>query len=239
MKKGKQPLGKQKVITLYILAFGAIVLGFAACFAPAFLSDEHGHYENGWVFMLLFALLEIGGVALLLRILPEVAMMEMEQKLKKYSSLDLSTLESADRSKVFQTFQRHRFRETETGLYRKKVFSFVKDSVCYYWTALDAGNVYDVCDNALNRLERIENRPKNACLLLFVYKPQVTKEDKIQLRDIAAALLTDEAVLPDSSCATMVPVLVDSSTGKGYFLDRHRGISVYAHGCRLLRKYLP
>ena len=53
-----------------------------------------------------------------------------------------------------------------------------------------------------------------------------------------AYMLTDETVLPDSEGVNVVPVLVDNVTGEGNFLSKKRGISIYAHGCRLLKRYM-
>lgn len=50
------------------------------------------------------------------------------------------------------------------------------------------------------------------------------------------AAIVAEKVFPSPTADTVIPVLVSKRTGEGKFLDMSKGVYVYAHGCRLLKR---
>ena len=229
---------KKQVLIWEGLGLGAFVLGFVFILIPALLSDEEGHYEHGWIFLLLCFAFLILSVVILIHIFPEAAAIEAEEKLKRYTGMQLFPLENAGKMNVIHTFQKHGFRETPEGFYRKKKFSFWKDRICYYLACADTADSRAAADSVFSRIEASGEKAKNVCILLFLYLPQITKSDEAFVKDISSCLLIEETVLPQSEYVSMVPVLVEAETGRGRYLKKDRGISLYAYGCRMLRKYL-
>lgn len=229
---------RKEVIALEIIGVVSFILGFVSILIPAVLSDDEGHYENGWIFLILFFVLLTLSVVVLLYVLPDAAALEFEEGVSKYDAKPFSVLENAGKEQVRQTFLKRGFKETPNGLFRKKIISLSKDSVCYYLALADAENIDAACENANKRLNDLQETSNFVCLIVFIYKPNVTAADEKEIKELSSVLISYESTVPLNECSTMLPVLVDTLTGKGVYLAKYHGITVYAHGCRLLRKYL-
>ena len=62
------------------------------------------------------------------------------------------------------------------------MISISKDSICYYVAFSDADDVDKAVDAAIGKLERMKEKTRCVCLILFIYKNNPTKNDKEQLR---------------------------------------------------------
>lgn len=238
MKKDRKPKSKKQVIAAEAIACVSFLLGMVCIFIPGILSDENGHYENGWVFALIFLGLMILAIVLLVSVMPDAIAMEVEGKYQKYNASGLGNLKNIRKDRVVEIFKKHRFRETDSGFYRKKSFCFLKDSICYYLAQTDAWDLMESSNAVMDQLDAIGEKSANICVFLFLYRPQVTKAEKALVREMASALLAEETVIHSSSYATVIPILVDTAAGTGYYLNKTKGITLYAYGCRLLKKYV-
>lgn len=69
-----------------------------------------------------------------------------------------------------------------------------------------------------------------------MYQNGVTEDTKTTLKEISTNSAIAETVIDPHLNATFLSVAVDSFTGTGYFFDLHKShISLYSHGCRLLK----
>lgn len=230
-KRERRPRGKKEIIGMELLGLVACVFGFLAILVPALMDSQ-----TVLPFMLLFFGLEIAAVLIFWSVLPDAIGVDVDDKFRKYGAVALSTLEGVGKMEVLATFQKRRFQE-RNGLYRKKCFSLAKDWVCCYLAVVDGVSVKTACESAVKRVMAANERTRCICTIVFIYQPDPTEKERQNLRELASLLLVDETVIPQSEYATILPVLVDSTTGRGAYLAKNTGISVYSFGCRLLKKY--
>lgn len=235
-QKERREKSKKEVIAWEAAGFALFILAFADLLIPIALGDRADDY--GWLILVVFFVLMIGSVVVLVYIFPDAAVLDLKKGIKKYNARELTRLSHAGKQEVLETFRRHKFKETDLGFYRKKIFSFTQDSVCYYVALTDAENVEKAWEKTAKQLETIQEKAKCVCLLVFLYKAQPTEQDQKVVRERAAWLLANEKVLPEAQGFNMVPILVDTITGEGMYLSENHGITVYAHGSRLLKKYI-
>lgn len=79
-----------------------------------------------------------------------------------------------------------------------------------------------------------------SCLCLFAYLDNLTEKDLQDVKDIGKKYIVYENVFDPHLRENYIVVAVDKTTGEGYFLDigkKHR-ISIYHHGCKVIKKML-
>lgn len=237
-KKPVREKSKKEIIILETVGISLLVLSFACILIPAFLSVGNGHFRYSMPFLIAFFVLCISSIAVLIYVFPDAVVNDLHRSVDKYSNQNLSTLHHVEKERTIELLRSHGFKEISGGFYRKKMFSFSKDSICYYAAFTDDSDADRAMDKALDKQAALKEKSRCVCLILFIYKNNISKKDKEQLRTRAAYMLTDETVLPDNCGTSVVPVLVDSVTGEGAYLSKNRGISIYAHGCRFLKRYM-
>ena len=235
-KKAPREKSRKEVVAWEATGIALFVLSWVCIILPAVLSDSEGHLSYGWIFLLLFFVLCISSVVVLIRIFPEAAVLDMEKGVDKYLNRDFTKIADAGKQTMEDRLKKHGFREIKEGFYRKKKFSFTKDAVCYYVALTDAEYPGKTCDNITSRMERIQEKTKAICEIVFLYRTELTQSDRDWLKNTAAMDIAMETVLPTAEGHSVIPVLVDSATGVGEYLAKTGGISIYAHGCRLLKK---
>ena len=228
---------RKEVIAWEVIGVSLFVLAFVSIIIPAILSDSEGHLEYGWIFLILFFVLCIGSIVVLVDILPYQAVYDMDAKWKEHRNKTTTKIADAGKQNVVKQMKRHGFKETKQGYYRKKKFSFSRDSVCYYVALADAEYPGKSFEDITKRMDLIPEKTKAVCRILFLYKSAPTQVDRDWLRDNAAMQIARD-VLPSRKERSAIPVLVDSDTGEGEYISKTFGISAYTHGCRLLKKYL-
>ncbi|HWQ98571.1 MAG TPA: hypothetical protein VN538_10835 [Clostridia bacterium] len=222
-----------KVITL-ILFFGS----FAVMIVSGILKDN-GYGDFWWplVGMVGFFALDLSALALLIIFRKDILTHEIESKEKKADALPLQSLMGLFPGSVQTRLVEHHFKDVGDGFFRKKVFSALKDSICYYAKCFDAIPLKDVFEETMNAVEA-RNESGSVCLLLFVSKKDVKDSDLESLRDLSKFYLTAETTMPMPVWQACLPILIDSSTNEGRFLDTNGKypISVYTHGCKFLKR---
>ena len=170
-KKISGEKSRKEVITWEVIGIALFVLSWVCIILPAVLSDSEGHLSYGWVFLVLFFILSISSVVVLIRIFPDAAALDMEKGVNKYLNRDFTKIVDAGKQTMEERLKKHGFRETEEGFYRKKKFSFTKDAVCYYVALTDAEYPGKTCDNITSRMERIPEKTKAVCEIVFQRSP--------------------------------------------------------------------
>lgn len=157
---------------------------------------------------------------------------EYDQKeLYKLNSLYRNTLEEKLISKNFKPYNNY---------YKKKKFSFLKDSITYYFRFVDTKTVNGCAKREINAFKKINKKERTSCLCLFAYLDNLTEKDLQDVKDIGKKYIVYENVLDPHLRENYIIVAVDKTTGEGYFLDigkKHR-ISIYHHGCKVIKKML-
>lgn len=235
-EKTSREMSRKEVIAWEVTGITLFVLSWVCIILPAVLSDSEGHLSYGWVFLLLFFLLCISSVVVLIRIFPDAAVLDMEKGVDKYLNRNFTKIGDAGKQTVEERLKKHGFRVTKEGFYRKKKFSFTKDAVCYYVALTDADYPGKTCDNITSRMKKIPEKTKCICEIVFLYRTELTQSDRDWLKNTAAMDIALETVCPKEEGRSVIPVLVDVTTGEGEYLSKTGGISIYAHGCRLLKK---
>lgn len=240
MRRERGPRTKGQVIAGLVLGIVLSLCGFAVLFTAASW-QERGREVNDLLVFALFLGCMLLGLVSLFRILGDAIRLDVEERSGKYEALSLSRLQGLDRDKVLQTFRARGFLEMDGGFLTKKIFTPTKDSIRCFVRWASVPDVETALPGELQRLARIEGEdPKLArkcmCACLFLAKPRPTPEDEAALRAAAEGFLLGETVVPVQVFHTAVIVLVDEETGEGRYLEQSKGISVYAHGCRLLKK---
>lgn len=235
-KKTPGEKSRKEVIAWEAVGIALFVLSWVCIILPAVLSDSEGHLSYGWIFLLLFFILCISCVVVLIRIFPEAAALDMEKGVDKYLNRDFTKIANAGKQTMEERLKKRGFRETKEGFYRKRKFSFTKDAVCYYVALADAEYPGKTCDNITARMKKIPEKTKAVCGIVFLYRTELTQSDRDWLKNTAAMDIAMESVIPTAEGHSVIPVLVDSNTGVGEYLSKTGGISIYAHGCRLLKK---
>ncbi len=212
-------------------------LGMLCLLVPAFLDGING--QKVWLVIALFVALMAAALVVWFRVLPDAMVLEYEAKRQKLGKAPLSTLPNAQKAHIQQLLVRLGFEETPSGLYRKRHPSGLKDAFWYYVALADSTVLTDTSDALLSQMEADHGRPERACLIAFLYKTGITGEDRQTLRTMACSLLSLERTLGGlAGFNIFLPVLADAMTGQGCYLDQPKGITLYAYGCRFLKKYL-
>ena len=198
-RKKRREKSKKEILVWEVTGFALFILAFIDLILPLFLSEKLEEQGGGWQFVVAFFLLMIGSAAVLLYIFPDVAVRDMEKGIRKYGAQEFAHLSHVGKQEVRETFLQHGFLETEKRFYRKKLFSATKDSVCYYVALTDGEDVKRAWETTGEQLAAIPEKAKCVCLLIFLYKAQPTKQDKKQVKEFAARLITHETVIDRKS----------------------------------------
>ena len=236
----KPKKSKRYVMVTEVISILLFLISIALIIVCGLLKD-HGYGDFWWptVGLIGFFSCDFLAIFLLFRIMKDAISYEVDKKSKKYDAMGLFQLNNMILKNVNKNLFAHNFKDTGSGYLRKKVFSFSKDAICYYAKCVSSLDLKKTVEYELNSMDTLNEKSKNVCLILFVYKSNINESDLNQLRNISKSFIINETVLPVSSCYTSIIVMIDSGTNEGKFLDLNNklSISVYAHGCRLIKKY--
>lgn len=233
MKGERKRKSKREVRVRQLLGIVFFLGGFLAIAIAAFIQDQGGT-PNFFVVMGFFLLCDVVSIVLLISTLKDEIDSEIEEKKTKYANLPLTRLLNLNRERLDAVFQAAGFRQKDGAWYSRR-FSWAKAGCIVHYYAYCATTEEDVkwalC------LDEPKFASKNLCLFLFRCRKQLTSEDEYFLRNVTTSCILNETVIPSQRrIHTCIPVLLDETEGEGWFLELSKGISVYAHGCKFLRK---
>ena len=157
---------------------------------------------------------------------------------KEYEKQELYRLNSVCKYEVKSKLLNAGFYEKNEYL-KKKKFSYLKDSITYYFRMVDTNKVFGSVERYIKEFELME-REGNSCLCLFVYVDHITEESLDDAKELGKADIVYETVINPFTQDSYVIVVVDRKTNEGYFLDigkKHKS-SLYSHGCKWIKKIL-
>ncbi len=212
------------------------LLGFAVLLAGALLD-----VQSTWGSMGLLAgffACDIAGLILIIKASPGLALSDINRIDQKYGECELTQLHGMKKYEAEQTLRSHKFKYDDSGYYRRKKFSFLKDSVSYYVKMLDSSNMEKTIRNECNYLDKQFQNGKSTCLILMIYSNEPMDKNSQLLRNAGMIQIADNMVLDMYSSKTMVVVGVDPVTGIGQYLDMGKGhnLYLYKYGCKMLKK---
>lgn len=215
-------------LVCFFIAFGFIIAG---------IFFQKYHIKNGDAIAIGgFVIFGIAAVILLLKNIGYAVLWEADRKEKKLNGQELTSLPAMSRTTLQQSLSENKF-QYENGYYYRKKFSFWKDSVRYYIKLTDSTDLSATLDREIDSFNSSDCSGQNACLIIIMYQNGVTEATKTTLKEISTNSAIAETVIDPHLNATFLSVAVDSFTGTGYFFDLHKShISLYSHGCRLLKK---
>lgn len=215
-------------LVCFFIAFGFIIAG---------IFFQKYHVKNGDAIAIGgFVIFGIAAVILLLKNIGYAVLWEADRKEKKLNGQELTSLPAMSRTTLQQSLSENKF-QYENGYYYRKKFSFWKDSVRYYIKLTDSTDLSATLDREIDSFNSSDCSGQNACLIIIMYQNGVTEDTKTTLKEISTNSAIAETVIDPHLNATFLSVAVDSFTGTGYFFDLHKShISLYSHGCRLLKK---
>ena len=215
-------------LVCFFIAFGFIIAG---------IFFQKYHVKNGDAIAIGgFVIFGIAAVILLLKNIGYAVLWEAARKEKKLNGQELTSLPAMSRTTLQQSLSENKF-QYENGYYYRKKFSFWKDSVRYYIKLTDSTDLSATLDREIDSFNSSDCSRQNACLIIIMYQNGVTEDTKTTLKEISTNSAIAETVIDPHLNATFLSVAVDSFTGTGYFFDLHKShISLYSHGCRLLKK---
>lgn len=215
-------------LVCFFIAFGFIIAG---------IFFQKYHVKNGDTIAIGgFVIFGIAAVILLLKNIGYAVLWEADRKEKKLNGQELTSLPAMSRTTLQQSLSENKF-QYENGYYYRKKFSFWKDSVRYYIKLTDSTDLSATLDREIDSFNSSDCSGQNACLIIIMYQNGVTEATKTTLKEISTNSAIAETVIDPHLNATFLSVAVDSFTGTGYFFDLHKShISLYSHGCRLLKK---
>lgn len=237
MDEDEKELRKAKV-----MAVSAIILeicGFAS-FVGAAVMQKRGIPDSIILPVVVIAFFgcSFAAIFLLIKAAPELMTADIKKIDRKYDSCRPEQLAGMDKQSIRQKLLQHKFLATEEGYYRKRKFSFLKDSVSYYVRITEDVNLQTAINREMDRFDKISGKGKNFCLILFVNMDAVGEREIESLKQAGKTFIAMETVLNPNLEETVIPVLIDQNSDTGFFLDIGKGhiISLYSHGCKMLKK---
>lgn len=183
---------------------------------------------------------DIAAIVVLVKALPHVAAHDYDRLDKKYDAKELTLLPLLTKQQLETALLRSKFQPTEDGYFCRRKFSFTKDFVTYHARIVDGSFLKSTVSDELKHYETLEKKGKNHCLLLFVYTENFNAQQEDMLRLRSKQFFVLSSILPSSEETTMVPIAMDNTTCKGYYLDigKKFSLALYHYGCKQVRRIL-
>ncbi|MDE7231694.1 MAG: hypothetical protein K2N37_01260 [Lachnospiraceae bacterium] len=178
----------------------------------------------------------IVAIILLMKAYPTLLMSDCIKMDEFYEKQELTELCLPDREALVQRLLEHKYKPTEDGGYRRKKFSFLKDSINYHVRITEDVSIANALRREVDHLERTQIKWNNLCLILLVYMDEVGECERKEIKEIGKQYIIAETVAPKLSTSVLA-IAVDSVSNMGYFMDiKKRNISFYSYGCRMIKR---
>lgn len=228
-KKGKR---------LFIIAIICFLIAFGFILWAAIVQDKNVKNSDiiGIVGFLGFG---VASVIIMIKAFPLILLYESDRVWNEYEQKELYKISYVNRNTLEEKLINKKF-EPYNGYYKRKKFSFLKDSITYYFRFVDTKTVSGCAKREINAFKKIHKKERTSCLCLFVCLDGLTDRDLQDVKDIGKKYIVNENVLDPHLRENYIVVAVDKTTGEGYFMDigkKHR-ISIYHHGCKMIKKIL-
>ena len=178
----------------------------------------------------------IVAIILLMKAYPALLMSDCIKMDEFYEKQELTELRLPDREALVQRLLEHKFKPAEDGGYRRKKFSFLKDSINYHVRITEDVSIANALRREVDHLEKTQIKWNKLCMILLVYMDGIGEPERKEIKEIGKQYIIAETVAPKLSTSILV-IAVDSASNKGYFMDiKKRNISFYSYGCRMIKR---
>lgn len=222
-----------------IIAVVLIIIAFSSLFVAALMQDN-GISDAVIVPMALIAFFggSIAAFVLIIKSYPALLMAECRKMEQKYDRQELTKILLPDQNAISQTFLEHKFKYIEEGYYRRKKFSFLKDSVSYYARITEDFEIENALKREVERILKVKRKENNLCLLLFVYMDEIGEREKKDVKELGKDQIIVQYVINPNVLVSVIIIAIDRQTGTGYYMEGRKfgWISSYSYGCRMLRE---
>lgn len=237
MEEKKRPTMKKAVAMSVI----GVILFFAAFLSVACAAVMHGsgapEESVAGIVLIGFFGGNAASVFLIAKAYPTLLLHDCLKMDKNYDKQELSRLYLPDQTYLSEKLSAYKFRYMKEGYYRKKEFSLSKDIICYLLRVTEDNDIENAFRREIARLERMQVKWKNLCLILFVYMDRFEEYEKETLKNISKVNIVAQTVINPKSSASAMVVAVNRKDGTGYFLDTAKNnFSLYAKGCGVVKK---
>ena len=219
------------------------IIGFSFPLCAAIM-QSNGLKVNDSIIAAGFFGCNIVGIILMYKAYPHIVLSDYMRLGKKYDSLELSELDNMDKDSLSRKLLENGFTYTEEGYYIKKELSVLRDNIHYYVRMVDGNgienSVLQEVDyfNMVKKAKKTKVKEKNLCIILFVYMNNMGEKEKKDIKELGKGNIILETVKDPNIGTSIIAVGVDYATYKGYFLDIDKAnmITIYSHGCKLLKR---
>lgn len=216
-----------------------IIIAFSSLFVAALMQDN-GISDAVIVPMALIAFLggNITAFVLIIKSYPSLLMEECRKMEQKYDKQEVTKIPLPDERDIVKTFLQHKFKYIDEGYYRRKKFSFLKDSVSYYARITEDFEIENALRREIERILKMHRKENNLCLLLFVYMDEIGEREKKDVKELGKDQIIVQYVINPNVLVSVIIIVIDRQTGTGYYMEGRKfgWISSYSYGCRMLRK---
>ena len=163
---------------------------------------------------------------------------EATKMYKKYENQELCEIALSDANSIKQKFLNYKFEAQADGLLFRKKFSPLKDFISYYVSVSEAKDIKNLLKRQLDHINT--KKTSNSCLIIFAYMDEISEETKIFVKNHGMNMIVSEEIFETCTQTTVILVAVDKQRQKGWYVDigKKKKLSLYSHGCRLIRKCL-
>ncbi len=229
----------KKAKKMSIIAVVLIVLAFS-CLIVAALSQYSDKFNTTYLPVIVIGFFggNIAALILIGKAYPALLAADCMRMDARYEKQEPVRILLAAQELLAQTFADNKFKYMEEGYYRRKKFSFLKDSVCYYVRMTEDIEAQNALRREVERLYQAGKKDKNLCMLLFVYMDEVGEREIKDIKEIGKSNIVVESVINPNISLTVLVIAVDRRDNKGYYMEigRHGRLTLYSYGCRMLRK---
>ena len=179
----------------------------------------------------------IVAIILLMKAYPTLLLSDCIKLDEFYEKQELTELCLPDREVLVQSFLEHKFKPAEDGGYRRKKFSFLKDSINYHVRITEDVSIASALRREVDHLERTQIKWNNLCMILLVYMDEVGECERKEIKEIGKQYIITETVVAPKLSSSVLVIAVDRVSNMGYFMDiKRHNISFYSYGCRMIKR---
>ena len=236
--KEKRDLDMKKAKVLAVIAMILIFAAFASLGTGAILQGDG--VADGIVVptaLVGFFGCNIAAIILIMKAYPTLLMADCIRMDEFYEKQEPTELCLPDRNALVQRLLENKFKPAEDGGYRRKKFSFLKDSINYHVRITEDVSITNALRREVDHFERTQAKWNNLCMILLVYMDEVGECERKEIKEIGKQYIITETVVAPRLSASVVVIAVDSVSNMGYFMDiKKRNISFYSYGCKMIKR---
>lgn len=217
-----------------VIAMVLIIISFSALFVAALMQEN----DISIPVLIVFLGGNIIALALIIKSYPTLLMADCRRMEQKYDRQELTEVLLPSQNTIGQTFLQHKFKYIDEGYYRKKKFSFLKDSISYYARITEDFEIENALKREIERIFKVKRKEKNLCLFLFVYMDEIGEREKKDIKELGKNQIIAQYVINPDISVSVLMIAVDCRTNTGYYMEGRKfgWISSYSYGCRMVRK---